>query len=378
MRSKLPQNKLSIFAVMSKMAAQYNAINLSQGFPDFNTDPALIRLVTQAMQNGSNQYAPLAGYLPLRENIADLVQELRGATYDPEQEICITVGASEALYVAITAFVHRDDEVIVLKPAYDTYEPTIALQGGIPVPVQLDAPYTTVDWDAVAAAITPKTRMLVLNNPHNPSGMVLKDADLKRLEELVKDTDILILSDEVYEHIVFDEKQHRSVASYPGLKERALVTASFGKTFHTTGWKMGYCLAPKALMAEFNKVHQNTVFCVHHPTQVALAEYLNEPEHYLNLGSFYQRKRDVFLNAIQGSRFRFTPSEGTYFQMLDYTGISGLNDVAFAEYLTKEKGLASIPVSVFNKEQRDDHLLRFCFAKEEDTLLKAAAILNAI
>ena len=363
---------------MSKMAAQYNAINLSQGFPDFNTDPELIRLVTQAMQNGANQYAPLAGYLPLRENIAAMVQELRGATYDPEHEICITVGASEALYVAITAFVHRDDEVIVLKPAYDTYEPTIKLQGGIPVPVQLDAPYTTVDWDAVAAAIKPKTRMLILNNPHNPSGMVLKDADLKRLEELVKNTDILILSDEVYEHIVFDEKQHRSVASYPGLKERALVTASFGKTFHTTGWKMGYCLAPKALMAEFNKVHQNTVFCVHHPTQVALAEYLNEPEHYLNLGSFYQRKRDVFLNAIQDSRFRFTPSEGTYFQMLDYTGISDLNDVAFAEYLTKEKGLASIPVSVFNKEQRDDRLLRFCFAKEEDTLLKAAAILNAI
>jgi len=378
MRSKLPQNKLSIFAVMSKMAAQYNAINLSQGFPDFNTDPALIRLVTQAMQNGANQYAPLAGYLPLRENIAAMVLELRGATYDPEHEICITVGASEALYVAITAFVHRDDEVIVLKPAYDTYEPTIELQGGIPVPVQLDAPYTTVDWDAVAAAITPKTRMLVLNNPHNPSGMVLKDADLKRLEELVKDTDILILSDEVYEHIVFDEKQHRSVASYPGLKERALVTASFGKTFHTTGWKMGYCLAPKALMAEFNKVHQNTVFCVHHPTQVALSEYLNEPEHYLNLGSFYQRKRDVFLNAIQDSRFRFTPSEGTYFQMLEYTGISDLNDVAFAEYLTKEKGLASIPVSVFNKEHRDDRLLRFCFAKEEDTLLKAAAILNSI
>ncbi|WP_370173920.1 methionine aminotransferase [Leeuwenhoekiella palythoae] len=378
MRSKLPQNKLSIFAVMSKMAAQYNAINLSQGFPDFNTDPELIRLVTQAMQNGANQYAPLAGYLPLRENIAAMVQELRGGTYDPEHEICITVGASEALYVAITAFVHRDDEVIVLKPAYDTYEPTIALQGGIPVPVQLDAPYTTVDWDAVAAAITPKTRMLILNNPHNPSGMVLKDADLKRLEELVKDTDILILSDEVYEHIVFDEKQHRSVASYPGLKERALVTASFGKTFHTTGWKMGYCLAPKALMTEFNKVHQNTVFCVHHPTQVALAEYLNEPEHYLNLGSFYQRKRDVFLDAIQGSRFRFTPSEGTYFQMLEYTGISDLNDVAFAEYLTKEKGLASIPVSVFNKEQRDDRLLRFCFAKEEDTLLKAATILNAI
>ena len=330
------------------------------------------------MHNGANQYAPLAGDLPLREKIAALVQDLRGATYDPEQEICVTVGASEALFVAITAFVHREDEVIVLKPAYDTYEPTIELQGGIPVPVQLDAPYTAVDWDAVAAAITPKTRMLILNNPHNPSGMVLKDADLKRLEELVKDTDILILSDEVYEHIIFDENQHRSVASYPGLKERALVTASFGKTFHTTGWKMGYCLAPKALMAEFNKVHQNTVFCVHHPTQVALAEYLNEPRHYLNLGSFYQKKRDVFLNAIKDSRFQFTPSEGTYFQMLDYSGISDLNDVAFAEYLTQEKGLASIPVSVFNKDKRDDHLLRFCFAKNEDTLLQAATILNSL
>ena len=378
MRSKLPDSKLSIFAVMSKLAAEYGALNLSQGFPDFDTDPALIQLVTEAMQAGHNQYAPLAGNLRLREKIAELVEELRGKYYDPESEITLTVGASEALYVAITAFVHRDDEVIVLKPAYDTYEPTILVQGGVPVPVQLEAPYTSINWDAVAAAITPKTRMLIINNPHNPSGMIFQKADLERLEALVHGTDVLILSDEVYEHIVFDNQQHQSVASVPGLAERSLITASFGKTFHTTGWKTGYCLAPKALMHEFRKVHQNTVFCVHHPTQVALATYLEEPRHYLDLAAFYQRKRDVFIEAIKDSRFQVTPSAGTYFQMLDYSKITDEPAPEFAERLTKENGLASIPVSVFNVDGKDDQLLRFCFAKEEETLLKAAAILNAI
>ncbi|RXG14208.1 methionine aminotransferase [Leeuwenhoekiella aestuarii] len=378
MRSKLPDSKLSIFAVMSKLAAEYGALNLSQGFPDFDTDPALIQLVTEAMQAGHNQYAPLAGNLRLREKIAALVQELRGKYYDPESEITLTVGASEALYVAITAFVHRDDEVIVLKPAYDTYEPTILVQGGVPVPVQLEAPYTTINWDAVAAAITPKTRMLIINNPHNPSGMIFQKADLERLEALVRGTDILILSDEVYEHIVFDNQQHQSVVSVPGLAERSLITASFGKTFHTTGWKIGYCLAPKALMHEFRNVHQNTVFCVHHPTQVALATYLEESRHYLDLAAFYQRKRDVFIEAIADSRFQFTPSAGTYFQVLDYSAITEEPAPEFAERLTKENGLASIPVSVFNVDGKDDQLLRFCFAKEEKTLLKAAAILNSI
>ncbi|RXG29149.1 methionine aminotransferase [Leeuwenhoekiella marinoflava] len=378
MRSKLPDSKLSIFAVMSKLAADYGALNLSQGFPDFDTDPALIQLVTEAMQAGHNQYAPLAGNLRLREKIAELVQELRGKYYNPESEITLTVGASEALYVAITAFVHRDDEVIVLKPAYDIYEPSILLQGGVPVPVQLEAPYTHINWDAVAAAITPKTRMLIINNPHNPSGMTFQKADLERLEDLVRGTNILILSDEVYEHIVFDNQKHQSVASVPGLAERSLITASFGKTFHTTGWKTGYCLAPKALMHEFKKVHQNTVFCVHHPTQVALATYLEEPRHYLNLSAFYQRKRDVFIEAIAASRFQFTPSAGTYFQMLDYSKITDEPAPAFAERLTKENGLASIPVSVFNVNGKDDQLLRFCFAKEEATLLKAASILNSI
>jgi len=266
----------------------------------------------------------------------------------------------------------------VLKPAYDTYEPTILVQGGVPVPVQLEAPYTSINWDAVAAAITPKTRMLIINNPHNPSGMIFQKADLERLEALVHGTDILILSDEVYEHIVFDNQQHQSVASVPGLAERSLITASFGKTFHTTGWKTGYCLAPKALMHEFRKVHQSTVFCVHHPTQVALATYLEEPGHYLNLSAFYQRKRDVFIEAIKDSRFQVTPSAGTYFQMLDYSKITDEPAPEFAERLTKENGLASIPVSVFNVNAQDDQLLRFCFAKEEETLLKAAAILNAI
>ena len=378
MRSKLPDSGLSIFAVMSKMAATHDAINLSQGFPDFETDPTLINLVNRAMQDGYNQYAPLAGVFRLREKISELIKNLRGREYDPNTEITITVGASEALYVAITAFVHHDDEVIVLKPAYDTYEPTIRLQGAKPVPVQLEAPYDAVNWDAVAAAITSKTRMLIINNPHNPSGMVFKKSDLIRLEEIVRDTDILILSDEVYEHIVFDGRKHHSVASVPGLAERALITASFGKTFHTTGWKMGYCLAPKNVMAEFNKVHQNTVFCVNHPVQVALADYLAEPSRYLELGAFYQSKRDVFLQAISESRFQFKPAQGTYFQILDYSSITDEPAVDYAKRLTREKKLASIPVSVFNVGKRDDHLLRFCFAKGEKTLLKAAKILNSI
>ncbi|WP_442847291.1 methionine aminotransferase [Leeuwenhoekiella sp. H156] len=378
MQSKLPGDQASIFAEMTGLAVEHNALNLSQGFPGFSPDPVLIDLVSKAMRDGYNQYAPPAGHLRLREKISELIADLRGKIYDPEHEINLTVGASEALYVAITAFVHPADEVIVLKPAFDSYEPTIKLQGATPVPVQLEAPYLQIDWNAVANAITSKTRMIIINNPHNPGGMVFKDADLKQLESIVRDTNILILSDEVYEHMVFDGRVHRSAASYPGIAERALITASFGKTFHTTGWKMGYCLAPKDLMREFRKVHQNLVFSIHHPTQIALAQYLEEPKHYLGLSEFYQAKRDTFLNALNQSRFTYTPAEGAYFQIMDYSAITDEPAVDFAKRLTREHKLASIPVSVFNVNHRDDHLLRFCFAKAEKDLLKAAEILNSI
>ena len=378
MKSKLPHTGMSIFSIMSSMAVKHNAINLSQGFPDFPTDPELVELVAKAMRSGYNQYAPLAGIFSLRERICEMVQNLHKRAYNSETEVTLTVGASEALYTAITAFVHRGDEVVVLKPAYDTYEPTILLQGGIPIPVQLEAPYVEVNWQKVKDVITEKTKMIIINTPHNPSGMMFSKQDMLELENLVKGTDILILSDEVYEHIAFDNREHQSVARFPALAERALITASFGKTFHTTGWKMGYCLAPKELMAEFQKVHQLTVFCVHHPTQRALAQYLKNPDKYLNLGEFYQKKRDKFLSLLKGSKFKFIPSQGTYFQLLDYSAITNENDVDFAERLTKEKSIASIPVSVFNVNNQNDKLLRFCFAKSDDTLEKAAEILNGI
>ena len=360
------------------MAAQHDALNLSQGFPDFDPDPVLIDLVSHAMRDGFNQYASLRGVLRLRERISAMVNAQHDTHYDPETEITLTVGASEGIFNALNAFVHADDEVIVLKPAYDVYEPIIRLQGAKPVTVQLKPPYDQMDWEAVKTAITPKTRMIVINTPHNPSGMVLAKKDMQKLEELVKGTDILILSDEVYEFMAFDDREHESAARFPELAERSLIFGSFGKTFHVTGWKMGYCLAPKNLMKEFRKLHQLNVFCVHHPTQQALVKYLEKPERYLELSAFYQSKRDLFLDLIKDSRFAFTPTQGTYFQLLDYSKITEESDMAFAERLTKEKGIASIPVSVFNVDGRDDKLLRFCFAKSDDTLKKAAEILNGI
>ena len=378
MQSKLPNTTLSIFALMSKMATQHNALNLSQGFPDFNTDPVLIDLVTKAMHDGYNQYAPLAGDLRLRENISAMINHLHGKTYDPQNEITITSGASEALYASITAFINPGDEVIIFKPAYDTYEPTIRLQGGIPVLIQLQAPYTSIDWDEVRSKISSKTRMLIINNPHNPSGNVFSHEDLSKLEELLAGTNILLLSDEVYEHIVFDDRKHLSVAAYDKLAQQSIITASFGKTFHTTGWKVGYCLAPDNLMREIHKVHQNVIFCVSHPLQKALATYLEEPKRYLGLSKFYEQKRDLFLKGIEGSRFTCKPAMGTYFQMLDYSAISQENARLYAERLIKENGIASIPVSVFNCGKQDHQFLRFCFAKSDETLEKAAAILRSI
>tara|TARA_R110002020_G_scaffold303939_5_gene519691 strand:+ start:33427 stop:34563 length:1137 start_codon:yes stop_codon:yes gene_type:complete len=378
MPSKLPHTEISIFAKMSALAAKHNAVNLSQGFPDFPVDTELVELVSQAMRDGHNQYAPLAGIFSLRERICAMVKDLHGKSYDPAKEVTLTAGATEALFCAITAFVHPGDEVVVIKPCYDTYEPTVILQGAKPVPVQLEAPYNAINWEKVNEAVTAKTRMIIINTPHNPSGMMFSKEDMLSLQKIVSGTNILILSDEVYEHIIFDGKSHISVSQFEELAKRAIIVSSFGKTFHTTGWKMGYCLAPADLMAEFHKIHQNVVFCVHHPTQVALTKYLENESKYQDLGAFYQQKRDKFLDLIKDSRFTFKPSAGTYFQLLDYSQITTENDVVFAEELITENGIASIPVSVFNEGGKDDKLLRFCFAKSDETLEKAAAILNAI
>ncbi|WP_423738486.1 methionine aminotransferase [Christiangramia crocea] len=373
--SKLPDTTPSIFSLMSGMANEYNAINLSQGFPNFETDKKLKDLVTKAMNNGYNQYPPSHGVEELREEIINKIANLYDKEYDPETEITLTAGATQALYCAITAFIHPGDEVIVLKPAYDSYEPTIRINGGKPVLIQLKGEDYKVDWNEVNKAITPRTRMIVINTPHNPTGTILSEEDMKNLEQILDGTDIILLSDEVYEHLIFDGKEHQSASKFPGLSERAVVCASFGKTFHNTGWKTGYCVAPEYLMKEIWKVHEVTVFSVNHPMQRAYAEYIKKPEHYLELSPFYQKKRDLFLNLIEQSRFSYTPSSGTYFQLLNYSEITQENDVTFAEKLVKENGLAAIPVSVFNIDQKDHKQLRFCFAKTDETLERAAEIL---
>ncbi len=376
--SKLPGVSTTIFTIMSKMANQYDAINLSQGFPNFEASPELVNLVTQAMKKGYNQYAPMPGLLSLREVIAEKTNSLYGSTYHPDTEVTVTSGATQAIFTIISAFINPGDEVIIFKPAYDSYEPSIKLFKGTIVPIQLSAPDFTINWQEVASKITSKTKMVIINTPHNPSGSIWSKDDMLQLEKLLNNTNIILLSDEVYEHIIFDGQQHQSAALFPGLAERAFITASFGKTFHTTGWKMGYCLAPKTLMKEFRKVHQFNVFCSNHPMQYALAKYLKTPEHYLSLPNFYQEKRDLFLSLIKESRFSYTPASGTYFQLLDYATITDEGDVAFAERLTKDYKIASIPVSVFNLNQQDDNVLRFCFAKTEDTLKRAAEILCGI
>lgn len=373
--SKLPENKTSIFSVMSQMANDHNAINLSQGFPNFETDKKLKNLVTKAMKDGYNQYPPDAGVLELREEISKKIETLYGKTYHPEREVTVTSGATEALYTAITAFINPGDEVIVFKPAYDSYEPTIKLNGGVPVQIQLKGENYQVDWEEVRQAVSSKTKMIIINTPHNPTGSILDEKDMKELEKILTQTDIILLSDEVYEHLIYDKNEHQSASKFPGLAERSVVCASFGKTFHNTGWKTGYCVAPDHLMQEIRKIHELTVFSVNHPMQVAYADYLKDPKHYLELSGFYQNKRDLFLNLIKDSRFSFTPSSGTYFQLLNFSEITDEKDVDFAERLVKEKGLAAIPVSVFNINKKDNRQLRFCFAKTDETLEKAAEIL---
>lgn len=376
--SKLPGLKTTIFTIMSKLAKEYNAVNLSQGFPDFEMDSTLIGLVNDAMKAGYNQYAPMQGVFALREEIAKKYENLYGAVYHPETEITLTVGATQAIFTAITAIVHQNDEVIVFTPAYDCYGPAIKLAGGKPVYIQLEAPDYGIDWQQVKKAITPNTKLILINTPHNPSGMVWTKNDLDELAKLVKNTGIFVLSDEVYEHIVFDKASHHSICTDKTLKERSFITASFGKIFHNTGWKMGYCAAPRALMKEFQKVHQFNVFSINHPVQIALAEYLKNPDKYLSLSSLFQKKRDLFLNGLSGSNFRFVPSKGTYFQLLDYSAITDELDVDFAKRLVTEHGIAAIPISVFNKDGLDQKMLRFCFAKKDGTLKKAIEILNVI
>lgn len=376
--SKLPAVKTSIFSIMSGLAAKENALNLSQGFPNFESDLKLIELVNKAMVNGKNQYAPMPGILSLREVIAEKMFNLYGVSYNPQTEITITAGATQAIFTAIAATVHQDDEVIIFKPAYDCYEPTIELFGGKTISVQLNPEDFTIDWQKVKGLITDKTKMIIINSPHNPSGRILSKSDMQQLEAFLKNTNILLLSDEVYEHIIFDGEKHQSAALFPALAERAFITASFGKTFHNTGWKVGYCIAPAKLTEEFRKVHQFNVFSVNHPTQVALAEYLKNPNHYLELGSFYQQKRDLFLSLLKDSRFNFIPSKGTYFQLLNFSKITNESDIDFAIKLTKEQKIASVPISVFNEAGLDTKVLRFCFAKTDETLKKAAEILCAI
>ena len=377
-QSKLPNVGTTIFTVMSALANEYKALNLSQGFPNYPSPQKLNDLVTDAMNNGYNQYAPMAGNLDLRIAISNKYELLYQSTYHPEKEITVTAGATQAIYTIVSAFIRPNDEVIIFKPAYDCYQPAVAINGGKTIPIQLNALDYKVNWKEVASKITSKTKMIMINSPHNPSGTIWSKDDMLQLQSLTKGTNIIVLSDEVYEHIIFDGEEHQSACLFKDLKQRSFITASFGKTFHNTGWKIGYCCAPEDLMIEFRKVHQFNVFSVNHPAQKGIADYMLDSETYLSLNNFFQQKRDLFLNLIPESRFNFKPSQGTYFQVLDYSEITSEHDVDFAKRLTKEFKIASIPLSVFNEKNRDDKVLRFCFAKTDETLVKAAEILCKI
>jgi len=376
--SKLPDVGTSIFSVMSKMAQEHNAINLSQGFPDFEVSAKLISLVNGYMQKGMNQYAPMPGVFALREAIAQMTSDLHNINVDPENEITVTSGATEAIFDIITATVQNGDEVILFDPAYDCYDPAIRLSGGTPIHLKLKQPDFSIDWQEVKSVITSKTKLIIINTPHNPSGSVLSKNDMQQLENIVRDTNILILSDEVYEHIIYDGQQHESVLRYPALKERSAAVYSFGKTYHATGWKMGYVIAPDWWTSEIRKMHQFVTFGTSTPVQYALADYISDVNNYNYVPKFYQQKRDHFLKLIEGSRLKPVTCHGTYFQLLSYQGLYELGDRQMAEYLTKEKGLAAIPISVFYGDKQDNQLLRVCFAKGEDTLEKAAEILCKI
>jgi len=359
--SRLPNVGTTIFTVMSALAAERGAVNLGQGFPDFDCDPRVVESVSRAMRDGHNQYPPMAGVAPLREAIARKIEAIHGRAYDPQTEITVTAGATQALLTTILATVHPGDEVVVLEPTYDSYVPSIEMAGGKPVFVTLEAPDYAIDFDRLASAITPRTRLLLINTPHNPSGTVWHAADMRRLEEIVRATNVLILSDEVYEHMVYDGAPHESVARYPELARRSFVVSSFGKTFHVTGWKVGYVAAPAALTAEFRKVHQFNVFTVNTPMQAGLANYLSDPAPYLELPAFYQNKRDFFRAGLAGTRFKLLPCEGTYFQCVDYSAVSSLGESDFCQWLTAEIGVAAIPLSALYLTPTEQGMARFCF-----------------
>ncbi len=378
LQTKLPAVGTTIFTVMSALAAEKGAVNLGQGFPDFDCDPRLVEAVTDAMTKGLNQYPPMTGVPALREAVAGKIEAMYGRRYDPAAEITITAGATQAIITAILAAVRAGDEVIVLEPCYDSYVPNIELAGGTVVRVPLKPGTFRPDFDRIAAAITPRTRAIILNSPHNPSATVWSRADMLRLQDLLAPTDVLVISDEVYEHMVFDGQDHQSVARFPQLAARSFIVSSFGKTYHVTGWKVGYVAAPASLTAEFRKVHQFNVFTVNTPVQHAFAAYMADPKPYLDLPAFYQRKRDLFRQGLSRTKFKLLPSEGSYFQCVDISAVSDLSEADFCQWLTTEIGVAAIPLSAFYGDGFDQRVVRFCFAKKDDTLHSALDRLSSL
>ncbi|HEY9260475.1 methionine aminotransferase [Chitinophaga sp.] len=373
MISKLPNVGTTIFTVMSALAATHKAINLSQGFPDYDCSDELKAMVNEAMQQGHNQYAPMPGLMPLRSAIAEKISRLYQQSVNPDTEITITPGGTYAIFTAIATCIHPGDEVIIFEPAYDSYIPNVLVNGGIPILISLSFPDYRINWAEVRRKITPRTKMIMLNTPHNPTGSILQENDIQELEKLVAEFNLLVLSDEVYEHLIFDGATHHSILRYPAIYRNSFVTFSFGKVFHNTGWKMGYCVAPEHLMKEYRKVHQYLCFSVNTPMQYGLAKFLETPSHYLELPAFYQQKRDYFLQLMKDTRFTPLSSEGSYFQLMKYDRISEEGDKDFAIRMTKEFGVAVIPVSAFYQDGKDDHVIRFCFAKKQATLEQAAA-----
>ncbi|WP_012005803.1 pyridoxal phosphate-dependent aminotransferase [Serratia quinivorans] len=371
-RSKLPDVGTTIFTVIGQLSAEHQALNLSQGAPNFACEPQLVEAVAQAMRNGHNQYAPMSGVATLRTALADKVERLYGARYDADEEITVIASASEGLYSAISALVHPGDEVIYFEPAFDSYAPIVRLQGATPVAIKLSLQDLHIDWDEVAAAINSKTRMIIVNSPHNPTGSVFGEHDIERLTALTRNTDIVILSDEVYEHVVFDGDIHHSMARHPQLAERSVIVSSFGKTYHVTGWRVGYCMAPAALMDEIRKVHQFMVFSADTPMQYAFAEALGNPQSYLGLADFYQQKRDLLASALQDSRFELLPSRGSFFMLARFSGFSNESDNDFAVRLIREAKVATIPLSAFYSDGTNTGIIRLSFAKDNETLLEGA------
>ena len=376
--SKLPDVGTTIFTVMSVLASEYKAVNLGQGFPDYDMDPELISLVDQAMRNGNNQYVHMNGYIPLREVLSEKIASLYGSAPDPHSQITVTPGGTYAIYTAITSILNPGDEAIVFQPGYDSYIPNIVVNGGIPVLIELKYPDYRIDWQEVKSKISKKTRLMIFNSPHNPTGAVLRKQDIQELRNLVKGTDIILVSDEVYEHLIFDNIPHESFLQYPDLAERSFVCFSFGKVYHCTGWKLGYCVSSAELMNEFRKVHQFNCFSCHTPSQVALASFVKKQDSYISLPAFMQKKRDTFMQYMSGSRFTPLPSYGSYFQLYKYDRISEETDTEFCIRITKEVRVAAIPVSVFYQNGQDNKVVRFCFAKKEETLEKAAERLSKV